>query len=286
MRNLFRTTMLLAMILAVVAVLQPADNTPVVDAQSGGESTLDRVNDSGVVRIGIRFDNPPLSYINEDGDWVGFDVDLANEIADRLDVEIEQVRVDEVTRISFLQEGQIDLAVASMNHTRSRDDAVDFSITYFWDSQTFLVRDGEGIDSLDDMFGRVIAMNAGSSAIPAWLAYVEANGGPTPEIVEFTDKPAAVQALRDGAVDGYAEDGITLAALSAGDDSLVLLPEGFNPVQFGIGLPENDSDWRDVINFTLQEIWKDGTYFEIYERWLGPDAEVVLPLGGEMEIWP
>jgi polar amino acid transport system substrate-binding protein len=254
-----------------------------IEAQ-GGDSTLDRVEETGQVRIGVRFDNPPLSFIDEDGNWVGFDVDLANEIAERLDVEIEMVRVDEITRISFLQEGQIDLAVASMNHTRSRDAAVDFSITYFWDSQTFLVREGE-FDSLDDLYGQLVAMNAGSSAIDAWNRYVETQGGEPSEIVEFTDKVAAVQALRDGAVDGYAEDGITLAALAAGDDSLVLLSEGFNPVQYGVGLPENDSEWRDTINYILQDIWTDGTYFEMYDRWLGPDAEVQLPLGGEMEIW-
>jgi polar amino acid transport system substrate-binding protein len=250
----------------------------------GGDSTLDRVREAGKVRIGVRFDNPPLSFIDEDGDWVGFDVDLTNEIAERLDVDLEMVRVDEITRISFLQEGQIDLAVASMNHTRSRDAAVDFSITYFWDTQTFLVRKGE-FDSLDDLYGQLVAMNAGSSAIDAWNRYVEAQGGDPSEIVEFTDKVAAVQALRDGAVDGYAEDGITLAALAAGDDSLVLLSEGFNPVQYGVGLPENDSEWRDTINYILQDIWADGTYFEIYDRWFGPDADVPHPLGGEMEIW-
>ncbi len=274
---------LLAVMIVMSLGLYPTSK-PTVQAQDGGQSTLARVQEAGVVRVGIRFDNPPLSYIEEDGDWVGFDVDLANEIARRLGVEIEQVRVDETTRISFLQEGQIDLAVASMNHTRKREDAVDFSITYFWDSQTFLVRRGE-FDSLDDLFGRVVAMNAGSSAIDAWNRHTDAEGGERSEIVEFTDKVAAVQALRDGAVDGYAEDGITLAALAAGDDSLELLSVGFNPVQFGLGLPENDSEWRDAINYILQEIWLDGTYLEIYNRWLGPEAEIQLPLGGQMEIW-
>lgn len=272
-----RLTSVLLLFIFLVAGLGSAN------AQDGS-STLDRVEDSGVVRVGIRFDNPPFSFIRDNGDWVGFDVDLANEIAARLGVEIEQVRVDELTRISFLQEGRIDMAVASMNHTRSREDAVDFSITYFWDQQTFLVREGE-FESLDELFGRVVAMNAGSSAIDAWRRYEQSRNGEPTEIVEFTDKVAAVQALRDGAVDGYAEDGITLRALAAGDSSLVTLPDGFNPVQFGIGLPENDSEWRDAINYVLQDIWLDGTYMEIYARWFGAEADVQLPLGGEMEIW-
>jgi polar amino acid transport system substrate-binding protein len=238
-----------------------------------------------MVRIGVRNDNPPLSFIDSSGEWVGFDVDLAHAMAAQMGLEPELVVVDETTRISFLQEDKIDLAVASMNHTRSRDEAVDFSLTYFWDRQTFLVRDGE-IGSLEGLFGRTVAMNAGSSAIPGWETYVAAQGGEPSEIVEFSDKQAAMQALRDGAVDGYAEDGITLAAFAVGDDRLLLLSEGFNPVQFGFGVPEGDSEWRDTVNFALQDLWLDGTYHQLYDRWFGPDAEVPFPLGGEMEIWP
>jgi polar amino acid transport system substrate-binding protein len=271
-----------ALLLIVLAACQPA----AAPAPQASGSTFEAVKAAGVVRIGIRFDNPPLSYIDADGNWVGFDVELANALAAKLGVNIEQVKVDETTRISFLQEGKIDMAVASMNHTRKREDAVDFSITYFWDNQTFMVRADSGIASLEDLFGKKVALNAGSSAIDAWKAYVAQGGGAVPEIVEFTDKVAAMQALRDGAVDGYAEDGITLLALASGDSNLVLLPGGINPVQFGVGLPVNDSAWRDAVNYALQEVWKDGTYMQIYNKWLGPEADVQLPLGGAMEIWP
>ncbi|MFQ5577562.1 MAG: transporter substrate-binding domain-containing protein [Anaerolineae bacterium] len=248
-------------------------------------SKVEQTQAGGKVRVGIRFDNPPLSFIDRDGNWVGFDVDLANALAQKMGLEIEQVKVDETTRISFLQEDKIDMAVASMNHTRSRDEAVDFSVTYFWDNQSFLVRKGT-YSSIDELMGKKVAANAGSSAIPSWTEYSARMGGPPPEIVEFTDKLAAMQALRDGAVEGYSEDNITLLALAAGDPNLELLPGGHNPVQFGIGLPENDSEWRDAVNLALQELWKEGTYHAIYNRWLGPGADIELPLGGQMEIWP
>ncbi len=249
-------------------------------------STADRVAEAGVVRIGVRNDNPPMSFIDESGAWVGFDVDLAVALADQLELEPELVVVDGTTRISFLQEGRVDMSIASMNHTRQRDDAIDFSITYFWDNQSFLVRTGTYAE-IEDLFGQTVAANAGSSAIPSWQEYADAAGAPEPEIVEFGDKLAAMQALRDGAVEGYTEDNITLLALAAGDEELELLPGGHNPVQFGIGVPNDDSHWRDAVNYALQELWKDGTYAEIYARWFeGPDAPIQLPLGGEMEIWP
>lgn len=249
-------------------------------------STAGRVREEGVVRIGVRNDNPPMSFIDDGGNWVGFDIDLANAVATQLGVTPELVVVDGTTRISFLQEGQVDMSVASMNHTRSRDDAVDFSITYFWDNQSFLIRK-DTYSSIDELMGKTVAANAGSSAIPSWQAYSTAKNGPAPDIVEFDDKLAAMQALRDGAVEGYTEDNITMLSLAAGDPNLELLPGGHNPVQFGIGVPINDSLWRDQVNYALQELWKDGTYQEIYDRWfVGPEKIIDLPLGGQMEIWP
>ena len=252
----------------------------------GAQSTYNQIMEKGTVRIGVRNDNPPMSFINDNGDWVGFDVDLANALAAELGVAPELVVVDGTTRISFLQDGEVAMSVASMNHTRDRDDAIDFSITYFWDNQSFLVRKGT-YNSIDELMGQTVAANAGSSAIPSWQEYSAAMGGPAPDIVEFDDKQAAMQALRDGAVEGYTEDNITMLSLAAGDPDLELLPGGHNPVQFGIGLPNNDSLWRDQVNYALQELWKDGTYQEIYDRWfVGPDKLVDLPLGGQMEVWP
>jgi len=263
--------------------------TSLLAVSCGSESATsvsDIVSESATVKIGVRNDNPPLSFVDEAGNWVGFDVDLARAFATELGVEPELVVVDGTTRISFLQDGTVDMSVASMNHTRDRDEAIDFSITYFWDNQSFLVRTGE-FTSIEELAGATVAANAGSSTIASWTDYLAHRGLPGPEIVEFSDKLAAMEALRAGAVDGYTEDNITLLALAAGDPSLELVPGGHNPVQFGVGVPVDDSRWRDQVNFTLQGLWTSGTFLEIYEKWFVGEARVLdLPLGGEMEIWP
>jgi polar amino acid transport system substrate-binding protein len=275
--------LLVALALALLAAACGDDDTSKDGARAGTSATVD---ERGSVRIGVRNDNPPLSFIDDTGDWVGFDVDLANALADELGVEAELVVVDGTTRISFLEEGRVDMSVASMNHTLGREEAVDFSITYFWDQQSFLVRTGT-YESLDDLVGQTVGANAGSSTIASWTNYVAERGGDAPEFVEFDDKLAAMQALRDGAIEGYTEDNITLLTLAAGDPELTLLPGGHNRVQFGVGVPENDSDWRDRINIALQSLWRSGEFQEIYERWfVGPERQVDLPLGGEMELWP
>lgn len=252
--------------------------------QSG--SLADSVQEAGVVRIGVRNDNPPMSFIDDGGDWIGFDLDLAKAVAAELGVDVELVAVDGTTRISFLEGGQVDMSVASMNHTRDREEAIDFSITYFWDNQSFLVRT-DSYSSIDELFGQTVAANAGSSVIDSWNSYVAEAGGEASEIVEFDDKLAAMEALRSGAVEGYSEDNITLLSLAAGDPELTLLPGGHNPVQFGIGVPENDSEWRDDVNLALQEVWKSGEFETLYNKWFVDDGKIIdLPLGGQMEIWP
>lgn len=273
---------LLPIFILLTAFLLAACQSDVAPAPS----TYDQVMEKGVVRIGTRNDNPPLSFIDDNGDWVGFDVELSQAVAEKLGVKPELVVVDGTTRITFLETGEVDMSVASMNHTRDREDAVDFSITYFWDNQSFLIRKGT-YTSIEELMGKTVAANAGSSAIPSWKAYSAENGGSAPDFVEFDDKQAAMQALRDGAVEGYTEDNITMLSLAAGDPNLELLSGGHNPVQFGIGLPNNNSEWRDQVNYALQELWKDGTFQEIYDRWfVGPEKIVDLPLGGQMEIWP
>ena len=136
-----------------VAATSPSDASASADAASDDEamddeeqveltqtsSVLDQVMEAGVVRVGVRNDNPPVSFIDDSGDWVGFDLELAAALGEELGVEVELVPVDGTTRISFLESGQVDMSVASMNHTRSRDAAIDFSVTYFWDNQSFLV---------------------------------------------------------------------------------------------------------------------------------------------------
>lgn len=277
----------LAIVVVPLALIAASCGDTTSAAEDGvGDSTLDQVRESAIVRIGVRNDNPPMSFIDGDGNWIGFDIELAEAMADQMGFGLELVPVDGTTRISFLQENQVDMSIASMNHTRDREEAIDFSITYFWDNQSFLVRTGT-YESIDDLIGQKVAANAGSSVIDSWNAYAAERGGPAPEIVEFDDKLAAMQALRDGAVEGYSEDNITLLSLAAGDPDLTLLPGGHNPVQFGIGVAEDDSEWRDAVNLALQELWSDGRFTTIYQRWFeGPDRIIDLPLRGAVEVWP
>lgn len=255
-------------------------------ASNGGSNSLERVKKEGVLRAGIRTDNPPHSLIDKSGKHVGFDVDIAEAIAKSLGVKLEIVRVDELTRISFLEKGTIDVAAASMSKTRKRAQKVDFSQTYFRSMQTFLVRKGQ-VRSLNDLVGKSVAMDRGSSAIGNWNDWLKKNGKPSqPKIEEFGDKQAAVAAVKQGTLAGYAEDYEILASFAKNDPSLEVLTEPIGVKLDGIGVREGDSALREAVDFALQDMFASGDWRRIYDRWFGPDSATPVPVQGELEVWP
>ena len=113
MKNAPQLALALLFVALALAACQAIPAMPAGDSAS----LADEIAARGSVRIGVRNDNPPLSFVTEDGDWVGFDVDLAHAMAEQLGLEPELIVVDGTTRISFLQEGRVDISIASMNHT-------------------------------------------------------------------------------------------------------------------------------------------------------------------------
>jgi polar amino acid transport system substrate-binding protein len=215
-------------------------------------------------------------------------VDIAEAIAEDLGVKLEKVKVDELTRISFLQNGQIDIAAASISQTKKRHQQIDFSQTYFWSKQTFLVRKGE-VKSLSDLVGKRVGVSRGSHAIGNWRDWLTRKGHAFDQslVVEFGNKQAGVEAVRQGAVAGYAEDYEVLATFAKNTATLAVLDgEAIGMKQDGIGVRENDSKIRDAVNFALQNIAKSGKYEKIYNTWFGPASTTPMPEAGEIEIFP
>jgi polar amino acid transport system substrate-binding protein len=187
-----------------------------------------------------------------------------------------------------LKSAKIDIAVASVSHTRRRDQEIDFSQTYFWSKQTFLVKTGAAA-KLDDLVGKPVGVDRGSHAVGNWRDWLTRHGHVfDPKlVVEFGDKQVAIQALRQGAIAGYAQDFEILSSFTRQDPSLVVLEsESIGRKQDGVGMRENDSKLRDAINFGLQHIEISGEYERIYLRWFGPASDSPVPLERRIEVWP
>ena len=107
-----------------------------------------------------------------------------------------------------------------------------------------------------------------------------------PTLQPFDSHAAGIQALIDGQIDGFTDDNsiIINTAMRAGhkvgpDGILAVTATAYSPAQFGIAVPENDSDWRDALNYSLHDLWTSGEFHPIYAKWFGPDSTCPVPLG-------
>ncbi|MDT5035899.1 MAG: polar amino acid transport system substrate-binding protein [Micromonosporaceae bacterium] len=280
-----RNRPLVACVLAALLVLAGCSTAK---ATTADPSRLDQIKKSGVLKVGTRVDNPPHSFYDDKGAWVGFDLDIANAIAKRWNVKLELVKVDELTRISFLQNNKIDLAAASISKTRKRGQQVDFSQTYFFSTQTFVVRKGQ-ITSYRDLVGKKVGASRGSSSIGNWNAWLARNGLPADNgIQQFGDKHAALAAVKQGAIAGWTEDYEVLANYAKNDPDLTVLnvPGGTGVKLDGVAMHKNDSTLRQAVDVALQDIAASGEYDTMYDHWFGPTSTAPVPRQGSIEVWP
>lgn len=264
------------------------------------ESLLDEVTKRGVVRIGHGNTTPPMNYIDEkSGEWTGFDVDLGTEIAKKLGVKIERVLVDNKTRIAFLANRSIDISLANISQTRSREEQMDYvEPPYFWTGKIFYAKKGK-FKSLKDLGGKKIGVDQGSNAFIAAPQEIAKYTNKKPEMLSFQNSAEGFLALKQGKIDAYSQDAQIMASVagSLGEEYEAVGGAIWSPGLYGIGVPEDDSNWRDKISFILQDMMKDGTYEKIYDKWFGPKGKSPLSVnarprlpkdtfGDMLYVWP
>lgn len=257
-------------------------------------TTYDKVKKTGVVKVGMQYNSIPAAYYNDKNEWVGFDVDMAEEVVKRLgdtmgkEMKMERVKVNNKTRISFLTSGRVDISVSNMTHKRERDKTIDFSLTYFFDGQKVMAKKGK-FKSHKDLVGKRICAMQGTTSEKNILDLLKSLGVTNPQkyLVSYQDAAACFTALMQGKVAAWSTDSTILLGYAAKmPGKFEFVGDFLSDEPYGMGLPENDSDWRDAVNFAIQDIWKDGTYMKIYNKWYGPDTPYYFPMTSEVEMWP
>jgi polar amino acid transport system substrate-binding protein len=250
------------------------------------ETTLEKVERTGTFTIGTRTGSPPFAYVNKNNEWVGFSIDLvekailpllAKKVAKQ--IKLEKKESTPQTRIPLLTSNAVDLIAETMTDTQSRRDNVDFSLTYFVTGAQFLVKKGSPIKGIQTIGGKRVAAQQGSTN-----ARIIRERAPTARLLEFPDQPAAFQALVQGQVQAYTNDGIQLAGLKAKapkPDDWAVVGEYYSYEPYGMAMRKNDSDFRQVVNVALMDAIESGKYLELYDKWFGPKGEVPYPLAPE-----
>ena len=253
---------------------------------AGAETALEKISRTGTLTIGTRTGSPPFAFVNKNNEWVGFSIDLVEQailpvIAKKTgkEIKVEKKESTPQTRIPLLTSNAVDLIAETMTDTQSRRDSVDFSLTFFATGAQFLVKKGSPIKGLQSIGGRRVAAQQGSTN-----ARIIREQVPTARLLEFPDQPAAFQALVQGQVQAYTNDGIQLAGLKAKapkPDEWIVVGEFFSYEPYGMAMRKNDSDFRQVVNVGLMDAIASGKYFELYDKWFGPKSDVPYPLAPE-----
>src|SRR5574341_1581553 len=269
--------------LAVVLTLALALS---VAAPAFAETTLEKISRTGTLTIGTRTGSPPFAYVNKQNEWVGFSIDLVEQaiapaIARKLGkpVKVEKKESTPPTRIPLLSSNAVDLIAGTMTDTRTRRESVDFSLTFFVTGAQFLVKKGSPIKGIETIAGKRVASQQGSTN-----AKIIRERVPTAQLREFPDQPAAFQALAQGQVDAYTNDGIQLYGIrtkAPNPGEWEIVGDFYSYEPYGMAMRKNESDFRHLVNVGLMEAIESGKYFQLYEKWFGPRSEAPYPLTSE-----
>ena len=249
-----------------------AQNTAEVktDATFDEGTTMAKLHDAGKMTIGTKFDQPGFGLLNPDRVPEGFDVEVAKIIAAEIGIAPEDIEWKEAVsanRESFIQNGQVDMVVATYTINDERKKLVDFAGPYYEAGQDIMVAKGnpEGITGPDDLAGKKVCSVEGST--PA--ENIRTNY-PEADLTLFDVYSKCADALSNGQVQAVTTDNVILTGLVDGaPDEFELVGNPFTKEPYGIGLKKGDQKFRDFINDVLQKSFDDGSWAEAWDRTAG-----------------
>lgn len=205
----------------------------------------------------------------EDGELVGFDIDIINAIADEagFEINLENSNFDGI--IPGLQTGTYDIGIAAMGITDDRKESIDFSDPYYRAGMiTAVLSDNTDINSIDDLAGKTVATRMGSTS----QIYLEENV-PDAELQTFDELPLMYQAVENGRADATLYDVPNVAYyIETQGESMKIVGEEVEAVDFGIGFTKGNEVLVEAVNEALATMQENGTYDEIHAKWFGEPA--------------
>lgn len=238
--------------------------------------TLDRIKKNGVIRVGVKTDYKPFGYLDPSGRIVGLEVDLAADVARRLNVKLELVPVQTANRIEFLQQGRIDLMIATMSVNDQRRKVVGVVEPFYYAGGTsLLVRKNSPIKRWEDIRGRAICGTQGAYYNRPVSTKYGAN------IVAFPGSTEALNALLTGACEGFVQDSTLIESiLVSGDpkwaDYDAPLPvEDYQPWALAVHLDELKGPWGDFMRNVVTD-WHSSGFLIATEQKAGLKASDYL----------
>lgn len=240
------------------------------ETASAEPDTTYGTSQEGKFVVGFDQEFPPMGFVGEDGEYTGFDLALAEEVASRLDLEFVPQPISWDAKDMELSSGTIDCIWNGFT-INGREEDYTFSDPYLDNRQVFVVNSDSDIQSSADLAGKIVEVQADSSAEAALNDNTELSGtfGTMQTVPDYN---TAMMDLEQGAVDAIAMDEVVAAyQIQNRENQFRILDEEISSEEYAIGFLKGNEKLRDNVQQVLQEMAEDGTIAEISTEWFGSD---------------
>jgi len=257
-----RLTALFAVLLLALASVAVIGCGGGSDSTTGGGGSTEAGGGGGEpITVGSDIPYPPFEQ-GKPGNYTGFDVELMDAIAEKMDRTPEFQDTSFETIFRDVAQGKFEAVISAATITEEREQAVDFSNPYYLSEQAVLVKEGSDVKSLEDLEGKTVAAQQGTTGLE--LAKEELGGS---EIRPYPEGPDAVNALKAGTVEGVIIDAPVAQNAVEKSGGVEIAEKVPTEETYGIAVAQGDTELLDEINKALKEVEDDGTYKTIYEKW-------------------
>lgn len=240
--------------------------------------TLEQIKKTGKIRIGYRQSEPPMSFRDNEGNPVGYSIDLCDRIVSAVktkigksEIGVDYVPVNAQNRFNAIKDNKIDLLCGATTKTLSRSELVDFTQLTFVTGTSLMSFRKAPIDSLADLKGKKIAVVKGTTTREV-LEYSLDETSTDAEVVVVDSAAQGFNMLKENKVDAYCSDQVVLIGLLLNSET----PERFHVSEstfsyepFALALRRNDADFRLVANRVLSDLYRSGEILDVYKKWFG-----------------
>ena len=252
----------------------PAEST--AETEAAGEDTAAaepaaEETERTTFTVGFDAEFPPYGYMDDNGEYVGFDLDLAEKVCEKNGWELVKQPIDWDAKDMELSSGAIDCIWNGFT-INGREDAYTWSVPYIDNSQVFVTAADSGIASKADLAGKVVGVQKDSSALAALTDEENQENldlaASFADLVEYADYNTAFMDLEAGAIDALAIDvGVANYQIASRGDGYVKLDEELASEQYGIGFLKGNDELKDQVEASLLELYADGTVDEVAEKY-------------------
>ena len=259
----------------------PADTTAQASSEdttaaddTSTEAAKTAADAGGTLIVGFDQDFPPMGFMGDNGEYTGFDLELAKEVAERLGLEYTAQPIAWDSKDMELEAGNIDCIWNGFTMT-GREDDYTWSEPYMANTQVFVVAKDSGIASQADLAGKIVECQVDSSAEAA-LKEVPDLTATFKQLLTTADYNSAFMDLEQGAVDAIAMDVIVAGyQIQQRNADFIILEDSLSAEEYGVGFKKGNTELRDKVQATLEEMAADGTLKSVSEKWFGEDVTTI-----------